>query len=538
MTSQSLGFGATHTAAKVNTYQSYNIISSVQLSIFTGLSMGLELILLKRKVNSVNEDVKAFEKWMQFQQMSDDSEKEQTPHINRMNQACHSLLLNSKKLKEKREQLESNFADTLNDQLTKENVVDSIVKKMGLDIDLLISEILNNSDAEKIDQKIKVTLENWSPELKGAVATEIDSALIKLQDAQKNFLAFLNGVRDSKKNDMPDQLGNSQLENQQAKLEGEVEKYKQEIQRLKDSSLKILENQLKAHDNQTLAVTYRRHQQTLENDTKNVITKLIQRKHALEYKFLKSKLKQAKLQVNVATICLTVRIGIAITGLLFTPIGGSGIILFLLSSGSVTTKIGIFGANYLQSLKYKPRETRTVTHLFRLRLTYTKLRKSLADYSLQLNKRRLERTTTNLYDVAISLFRSKKINREEEDLKKFANIIKSQAKFEHWTKKLEKMQTHLKQERWKDFAEYTASSSDILDNLQKTLEIADFRLFSKETRELLEVQLGIDLNALQAQIQEEPSAIKETLQEFFTFDNAMLLAFILHQQKLREKHLL
>ena len=70
------------------------------------------------------------------------------------------------------------------------------------------------------------------------------------------------------------------------------------------------------------------HQETIENTTKNALKEMVSKKFEIETRFINFKLTRSSLAFSLATISLTVGCTLAVIGLLTSPVGGAGLILF------------------------------------------------------------------------------------------------------------------------------------------------------------------------------------------------------------------
>jgi len=116
-----------------------------------------------------------------------------------------------------------------------------------------------------------------------------------------------------------------------------------------------------------------------------------------------------------------------------------------------------------------------------------------------------------------------------------------QEKITKWTKKVNDIENKLAHREWKDFARYAAlrveGDYDDLDVMKNAMQQLDLRLLNVETRQLLEYQLGIDLNDLQKAIKEKPENIKNLLKKSFVLDDSSFVSFIKRQRAKQSAHL-
>ena len=66
--------------------------------------------------------------------------------------------------------------------------------------------------------------------------------------------------------------------------------------------------------------------------------------------------------------------------------------------------------------------------------------------------------------------------------------------------------------------------------MNQAINQVDFNLLNPDTKELIEKQLGINIAALQMQIQRDPSAFKQLLHDFFSLDDIGFVKFVGEQR--------
>jgi hypothetical protein len=309
---------------------------------------------------------------------------------------------------------------------------------------------------------------------------------------------------------------------------------------------------MQSQDN--LLRSYIDHQETLEHATKTALKQMVQQKHAIESHLLNFQLTTSRIQFSVAIISLTISLTLAIFGILSLPVGGAGIILLIASVGSTAISLGLLGASYWQSSYYKPNISQISTLFFKAHMVGTKLINSIQIYFHQAKEKKRLETTKILYQLHFLKNEEEKASEEYQQAyqKALINYNKakldfenSQEKVKHWSEKLNQLETTLNKEAWQDFAQHASlqiaenpQAFDTLQAFQEALQECDLRLLSPETQTLLKLQLGLDLEALQAQISKDKEAIKNTLREFFAMEGTDLLAFIRSQKERAYKGLL
>lgn len=298
-----------------------------------------------------------------------------------------------------------------------------------------------------------------------------------------------------------------------------------------------------AQSPQSLLQTYIAHQETLEQTTKNALNQMIQQKHEIEENFLD--FKQIRLQVhfNLAALSLGVSVILAIVGLLTTPFGGAGLIFLMLSAGSFAVTVGMIGASCYLSYREKPHTTQLMMKGFQFKLLWANLRTAIQNYSHQAKDKKLKAVAEVLFDLVKAptpeltnhpnyqrALTAYQIAKDDFD--------KSQEKVKEWTERAKKLQAELTSVGWQDFVQQVdlknnpsdEKAFDTLRAFNEAFQACDLQLLSPEMKSLLEVQLGLDVEAIQIALRKDPEAFKKTLQKFFTLDDASLVSFIRQQE--------
>lgn len=294
---------------------------------------------------------------------------------------------------------------------------------------------------------------------------------------------------------------------------------------------------------ESLLRSYVDHQETIEHTTKNALKQMVQQKHAIQSHFLNFQLTQSRISFSVAIIALAVSVTLALLGLLSMPLGGTGVILMIVSFGSFLISLGLLGASYYQFNYYKPHINQVLTFSFKADMVWTKLRHFIQIYFHQAKEKKLLEVANILYKLHTSTKEHGKTNAKyQKALVDYKNaklaFENSQKKVHQWTERLKQIEITFNKEAWKDFAQYASlqiaeipHAFDTLRAFQQALQACDVHLLSPEMKTLLEFQLGVDLEALQTQMNKDPEVIKNTLKEFFIMEDAAFLAFIRNQKE-------
>ncbi len=301
--------------------------------------------------------------------------------------------------------------------------------------------------------------------------------------------------------------------------------------------------------NQDVAIRdYIDHQETIENTLKNSLKQMISKKNEIHEKFHRINSLSLKTSFTLSTALLAISGTLAILGIATTPIGGVGLIYLGLSAVTVAFGLGFFLAGYLYARKYKPEISKTMTIRFQYNLAKTQIAAFIQSYFHQMNEKKLievAKILQQLHKVTINPEERQSSKEYQQALAKYkiakSNFEKSQEKIKDWNKKLTKYESAIKNAEWVDFSNYAHLKSDpkfdTLASLEEAINKSDFHLLSTEIRVLLEVYLGINVDALQIEANQDPEAIKDAFKNFFALDINKFYGFIEHQNtKLRTPH--
>ncbi len=310
-----------------------------------------------------------------------------------------------------------------------------------------------------------------------------------------------------------------------------------------------------------LLTAYVDYQSILDKTIKSSLIEMVEKKHKIEKVFLKFKRVQLGTQFTVATIIFGVSLTLAIIGLALTPVGFAGLILGLLAGISFVISLALVARGYQLAYQQKPGLTAATLKGAYIRLySYYALAKieTLTD-KLGISLEKIWRTNRNRLANAIDQLPtvhrcfSRPLQVEEEiEMEDFSKARKEKeldgSEAKTWKDKADALQKELEELTWKDFAKkaqlkvaspQTNSISEEFDSLEalnQALKQADFNLLSRKTKTLLEKQLGINIQALQAEMEKDPSTFKQLLRNFFNLDDIGFVKFV-GEQKFRDEGL-
>lgn len=283
-----------------------------------------------------------------------------------------------------------------------------------------------------------------------------------------------------------------------------------------------VKNWVKKWPKETLLSTYMDYQAVLDTTIKGSLAQMVTNKHQMDATFLTAKRNMSAVSLTTSIAVTSVITALLIIGLATAPLGGTGLILILLTAASITIALGLMGAKYY----YANREHRELTHAI-LKGAYLKL---FCYYALMKIHSLKEQVGHYLSRVSQrSLFKHVLTQPNEELLK----IDAAQSKSEYWNQRAIALEKELQEKLLKDFARKAdikiANEShdfDTLEVLQEALAECDLTLLRPDTIVFLEKQFGLDIHAIQKEMQKDPEAIKNLLKKFFTMSDSGFLQFI------------
>ena len=299
-----------------------------------------------------------------------------------------------------------------------------------------------------------------------------------------------------------------------------------------------------------LLTFYALHQEIIELTTKNALKQMVEKKHEIESRFIHFKQASSWIEFSVSALILAVTAALAILALLSFPFGGAAVLLIALSVASSVISFGLFGAGYIQAFVEKPHVTRLLSLRYKAKLLWTRLGASITQYSQQTKEKKLLEVAKALHQLHLKL---QSADHNKQDYEKALQSYKmakqayekSQEKAANWAARLKRLENTVQEKSWEDFVKQASlqindetSAFDTLRAFQEALNACDLNLLSEETKNLLKIQLGLDLKALQEKMQNDPNAIRETLQEFFVLDAENLVEFITRQQEREHRKLI
>lgn len=293
----------------------------------------------------------------------------------------------------------------------------------------------------------------------------------------------------------------------------------------------------------SLLTTYIDHQETIEQTTKNALSKMVQKKQDLDSSLIKLKLVESSTFFALSTIMLSISTALWMLGIATLPFSGIGALVLSLSLTSWILTAGFYmAAVYLHSRR-NPELTKEYRKGISVNLLYTTMGNMFYEYRNISKQKKLLKTA-----AIVKAIRSKVGITKNDPVydKAYKNYLQAKKEFEaglqkvdNWHARLETLKSRLSTAAWKDYATHanlkistSENHFDTLEALNKALKEVDLNLMSPETKELLEVHLGLDLKQLQEKLAPSAKEIRNALQKFFIMDEAEYIKFM-KQQELR-----
>lgn len=288
-----------------------------------------------------------------------------------------------------------------------------------------------------------------------------------------------------------------------------------------------------------LLKTYVQNQETIERAVKAPLVQAINKKHKIEKKVLGFNLTASKIYFALSVASLALGAGFALVALLGTPLAAAGAILFFLSIGATVATLSSLIGGYYLGLKYNRRNT--IDGLTRAPLQSLWRNTHLALHRLDrlVQKKKMLKAANKLktfYEKDPSLSLNSLENAEEfkNYEKKKTRYEQSDLKVKHWTKEVGKIGSRSVNYGWKDFVKgaklETAKDFDILGGFAEALEFLDEEFLGEDTKEILSVQLGIDLKEAQKKVSgKDLEPIKKSIQKGFARSGENLIHFMRRQ---------
>ncbi len=283
------------------------------------------------------------------------------------------------------------------------------------------------------------------------------------------------------------------------------------------------------------------HQETLEKTTKNALAQMIAKKQDLDASFMKLKLAESSVFFSLSALMLALSGAMWVSGLATIPVGGLGLVVLGLSIPSIILTAVFYLAGVYNNYRRNPELRKEYTAGTSFKIAYTTLKSTIAEYQQANKQKKLLKTAEIIRSLHLKadLKRSDPVyERAYQDYieaKKQFNL--GEQKVNKWNKKLESLQERLNKAAWKDFVSHAKLQIgeqehrfDSLVAFDNALQEMDLSLIPTETKELLEVHLGINMKELKSKISQDPLRIRNALQKFFILDESEYVNFMKQQE--------
>lgn len=288
----------------------------------------------------------------------------------------------------------------------------------------------------------------------------------------------------------------------------------------------------------SLLTFYVDHQETLEIATKNAINHMISKKLELEKKFLLFKNTQTNFSYWYSAISLSISIILGITNVIVGPTIPASILFYCLTGSSVVITLSFWLANSILSSRYKSH----TSGMLNFRIGWRQLKYEVSNYWLKVKEKELSEKNPNFLRVAKSQFKQSIIGIAQKEMEDYLKLEGKTADLLLETETLKEERRENEISDFDKFAKLDTSSTfynvsnNAISALIDAFKEIDFSLnISAELKDLIQVELGIDINKLQAELNKENQEhalriLKKDLVAFFTLDEAAYTTFMKYQK--------
>lgn len=299
--------------------------------------------------------------------------------------------------------------------------------------------------------------------------------------------------------------------------------------------------------------TYVDYHSVLDPTLKNSIAQMVTKKHKVEESFLKMKKIFTGTRFTAATIIAGIALALTIIALVSNPIGAAALVITLLTVASALLTAGLYAASYHQAYGQKPGLTAAtlkgsyvLLYYYYAREALSSLKEKIVEFvrgSKQEKRDEVSEVINSLPSVAQLSSQKRTGEATDSDIpqktqkKEGSDFQKSKVKSQEWAEKAEALKRELDEIAWKDFAKQAdlkvaedQEAFDTLETLNYLLTNCDLEMLSPETKQLLEHQLGIPVNALESEIKKNPSAVREMVRDFFNMSDDAFVKFVGQQR--------
>lgn len=280
------------------------------------------------------------------------------------------------------------------------------------------------------------------------------------------------------------------------------------LSEMKTEEFKILRSQWFYRSTDRQLQFYIQHQETMSLTAKNALKELVEKKHAMEHKFL-------------------------IFDLIDSTLKTSALLFWILSISSTPTVVAMLLIGFAMNYHYRPETCTFKAYWEKAQLLYAKLRKVCKDASLKASEQRYKELALEIDKMDLlpaGQKDKKKYDAAKEEFKALAEQNKKEEKvLKQLSKQVDELEVSLRKKAWLDFekfAELTSSPKfNTLDALEETLKKCNLLYTDPEMKDLL-LHLGIDPDALEEKKKKDPFAVRKALEKFFALQGDKLVSHL------------
>lgn len=371
-------------------------------------------------------------------------------------------------------------------------------------MELKVKELKQNEFLNKLDQAIKLCANENVQEVKAFLA-ERNLFIPKTIKTKADYLSYLSNLR-------------------------------------KDSKIfkAEFENWFSIIRTDALLQAYIDQQETIVQITKNALIQMVDKKHHIEAKFTAFILCKSSILFGLSVLVSCVSIALLILGVATLPVGGAGAVLIALTGLSGACGYGLFAVGHYLAYRYRPSQytLKALTNLVGFKIFLTQAHRYI--YYLYSHHSKQKRVKELALAVFLAVSPPKQAEQEYHEAREL--LQGSRERMKEFQNKIDDLEAERNLDFWRDFAHHALlkvnvdpQAFDTLQAFKLAFEKCDLSLLDGDTKKFLETHLGMDLEALEEEIKNDPEAIRKALQNFFILNETNLDAFI-KQQEVRIKH--
>lgn len=269
-------------------------------------------------------------------------------------------------------------------------------------------------------------------------------------------------------------------------------------------------------------------QERINDDTRNLLMHIVSAKIKLEKKFLSLKSTQHNFFFYYSAMSLTVALILGVMGGAIIPAGiATGVFLGLAITSAVIS-LSFWLTNYLMGSHYRSHKS----GFLNFHITFLQLMYEISNYWLKVQEAELSAKNSNFALIIKSKFQQPMKGIEKKELNSYQKL---EAKTSNLYNRLEQLKLQRRTTEALDFYKYAKLDDRAPSWIIQGLREIDFDIVCPQLKDLIQMQLGIDIDKLQRELSvEDPKkaldVLRKDLLTFFTLDDTKYAEFMKYQK--------